>query len=210
MRRPRPALNLNGYTELPPGKVAAVVTYLEMLKRPRLKRRAPGPWRLEPLREVGRYRALFRAVGERWLWFSRLGMPDGELASLLGDPRVEALVLVEDGRDIGLLELDFRGAGECELAFFGLVPEAIGKGAGRALMDEAIRRAFQREIGRLFVHTCSLDHPAALGFYQRAGFVPYKRALEVADDPRLLGRLPPEAGPHVPVIPQVSPRGRSM
>jgi GNAT superfamily N-acetyltransferase len=200
MRRVRPPLNLNGYTNLPPGKIAAVVTFLEMRERPRLPRRPAQQWRLEPVRDVGRYRALFRAVGEPWLWFSRLVMPEAQLAGLLEHAEVQAFALVDKDRDIGLLELDFRSRGECELAFFGLVPDAIGKGAGRYLMDEAIRRAFRRPIERLFVHTCSLDHPGALAFYRRSGFMAYKRSIEVADDPRLTGRASPGSAPHVPLL----------
>lgn len=196
------ALNLNGYTDLPPGKIAAVVTYLEMHERPRLKRLArPEGWRLVRLsKDVGRYKALFRAVGNPWLWFSRLVLPEEMLAAILRDPKVEAYALHDGTRDIGLLELDFRTAGECELAYFGLVPDVVGRGAGRLFMNEAVKRAFAKPIRRLFVHTCSLDHPAALPFYMRSGFVPYRRAIEVADDPRLQGRMPLEAAPQIPII----------
>jgi hypothetical protein len=75
-------------------------------------------------------------------------------------------------------------------------------------MNAAIRRAFAKPVDRFFLHTCSLDHPAALAFYIRAGFTPYKRAIEVADDPRLTGRLPRTAAPHVPVIGSVAPPPR--
>jgi GNAT superfamily N-acetyltransferase len=200
MSRARPSLNLNGYTDLPPGKVAAVVTYLEMRHRPRLKRRSKQGLSLKRLSDPRRFAELFRAVGEPWLWFSRLAMSPEQLERLLADPAIEAFALVEAGRDIGLLELDFRSAGDCELSYFGLVPDAIGKGAGRILMDEAIRRAFRRPIRRLVLHTCSLDHPGALAFYQRSGFVPYKRAVEVADDPRLTDRASRGSAPHIPII----------
>jgi GNAT superfamily N-acetyltransferase len=196
------ALNLNGYTDLPAGKIATVVTYLEMRARPRLRRAArPDGWSLVRIHaDRDRYRALFRAVGEPWLWFSRAVMPDEALAAILESPEVDAYALHDGTRDIGLLELDFRSGGECELAFFGVVPEAIGQGAGRYLMYEAIRRAFAKPIQRFFVHTCSLDHPVALPFYMRSGFTPYKRAIEVADDPRLTGRLPAAAAPQVPLL----------
>jgi GNAT superfamily N-acetyltransferase len=207
---PPPRLNLNGYTDLPPGKVATVVTFLEMRTRPRLRREPTGrQWRLEVIGlDLERYRALFRRVGEDWLWFSRLIMPDGALAGILGHPKIEAYALREGGADLGLLELDFRSRRAAQLAFFGLVPEAIGSGAGRHLMNEAIRRAFRRPIGRLFVHTCSLDHPSALPFYLRSGFTAYRRAIEVADDPRLLGALPLEAAPQIPVIARRVPAKR--
>jgi ribosomal protein S18 acetylase RimI-like enzyme len=80
------------------------------------------------------------------------------------------------------------------------VPEAIGSGLGRFLIGAAIERAFSRPIQRLWLHTCTLDHPGALAFYMRAGFVPYRRAIEVADDPRLYGALPLTAAPQIPII----------
>jgi GNAT superfamily N-acetyltransferase len=193
-----------GYSEVPRGTIASVVTCLEMTERPR-----PGPARpLErplvlapwPDPDLAEYRSLFRRIGEPWLWFSRLVMPDEELAAILGDPQVEVFVLEDRGKPIGLLELDFREASSCELAFFGVVAEEIGRGAGRFLMDQAIARAWARPIRRLWVHTCTFDHPAALGFYRRSGFRPYAVMVEIAEDPRLAGHLPRDAGPHVPLI----------
>ena len=193
---------LNGYTDLPAGTIAAVVTYLEMREPPAVPPPQPGRWSLAPLAgDVERYRAVFGRVGEPWLWFTRLVMSEAGLRSIIGDPRVKAFALHEDGRDLGLLELDFRQPGECELSFFGVVPEAIGRGFGRVLMAEALRRAWEAPIERLWVHTCTLDHPRALGFYMRSGFRPYKRAVEIADDPRLKGYLPATAAAHMPPLP---------
>ncbi|WP_230533472.1 GNAT family N-acetyltransferase [Microvirga roseola] len=200
--KPPPVLNLDGYTDLPPEKIATIVTYLEMRERPRLPSLCkPDGWTLERMNgNRDRYRSLFRQVGAPWLWFSRAVMYDEKLAEILDDPGIEAYALHDGTADIGILELDFRGEKEVELVFLGLVPGTIGQGAGRFLMNEAIRRAFAQPIDRFFVHTCTLDHPAALAFYIRSGFTPYKRAIEVADDPRLLGFLPPEAAPHIPVL----------
>ncbi|MGO4707112.1 GNAT family N-acetyltransferase [Microvirga sp. 2MCAF38] len=195
-------LNLDGYTDLPPGKVASIVTYLEMRERPRLSR-LPKPKGLSLVRikgDVERYRALFNRIGAPWLWFGRAVIPDEELLAILTDPKIEAYVLTDGTTDLGLLELDFRPKAEAELAYFGLVPEAIGQGAGRYMMNEAIRRAYTKDIKRFFVHTCTLDSPSALPFYIRSGFTPYKRAVEIADDPRLSGFLPLEVGPLVPII----------
>jgi GNAT superfamily N-acetyltransferase len=80
------------------------------------------------------------------------------------------------------------------------VPQAIGQGAGRFLMAQAIQKAWEKPIARFWVHTCTLDHPSALGFYQRSGFRPYALMVEVAADPRLSGVLGREAAPHVPLI----------
>jgi GNAT superfamily N-acetyltransferase len=104
-----------------------------------------------------------------------------------------------------MLELDFREEGECELAFIGLVPELSGKGHGRWLLGEALRRAWAPGIRRVHVHTCSLDHPAALSAYRRAGFNPYKRAIERFADPRLLGILPKDCAPQVPLLGTFAP-----
>ncbi|QRM30586.1 N-acetyltransferase [Microvirga sp. VF16] len=195
-------LNLNGYTDLPPGKIATIVTYLEMRERPALSPfPKPDNWSLQRIsQDHQRYRALFKTIGEPWLWFSRAVMPDDRLAAILDDPKIEAYALHDGAADVGLLELDFRSEGEVELAFLGLIPGFIGQGAGRLLMNEAIDRAFSQPIERFFVHTCTLDSPSALAFYMRSGFTPYRRAIEVADDPRLLGFLPVEAAPHVPVL----------
>ena len=202
MSQTNPVLPL-GYSAVPPGHVAAVVTSLEMSNRPPLRPAQPFPpgFALQPLeRTIEAYRKLYRAVGTDWLWFSRLVMPDAQLQALLDDPQVEFLVLRNDGRDVGILELDFRDAGTCELAFFGVAPEAVGTGVGRTLMNEAIARAWSRPITRFWVHTCTLDHPAALDFYRRSGFKPYAFQVEVFADPRLSGALPRDCSRHVPLL----------
>src|SRR5436190_1302538 len=90
----------------------------------------------------------------------------------------------------GYFELDAAPASETELCYFGLIPEFIGRGFGPFLLQAAIDRAWERPIGRLWVHTRTFDHPKALGHYQRAGFVVYARRELRFEDPRLLGYLP--------------------
>lgn len=193
----------NGYTDVPAGKLAAVVTSLQMMKRPE---RRPEPssdgWALRHVErpELDWYRELYRRVGQDWLWFSRMTMPDETLAAILRDPAIEVFAFEADGVPEGLLELDFREPGECELAFFGLTGKVQGTGAGRWLMNRALDRVWSRPIDRLWVHTCSFDHPAALSFYRRSGFVPFRQQVEIADDPRLTGALPADAAPQVPII----------
>jgi GNAT superfamily N-acetyltransferase len=127
-------------------------------------------------------------------------MSDAEVAAIIRAPEVEFHALVQDGRDEGLLELDFRQSGECELVFFGVTESLIGTGAGRWLMNRALERAWSGPVNRVWVHTCTFDHPAALSFYQRAGFRPFRRQIEIADDPRLDGTAPRHVARHVPVI----------
>jgi GNAT superfamily N-acetyltransferase len=192
----------DGYSDVPAGKIAAVVTHLEMTERPALPPDPPGAWSLRRVEkpELDWYRDLYRRVGEEWLWFSRTQVADAELAAIIRAPLVEVFALVHDGRDEGLLELDFRNPGQCEIAFFGVTAGLIGSGAGRWLMNCTLALAWSRPITRLWVHTCTLDHPSALAFYQRAGFRPFRRQVEIADDPRLDGTAPRDVARHVPII----------
>lgn len=196
-----------GVHDVPPGCVAAVVTWLETRSPPSPPRRevplCPG---LSSVRVTAPatdwYRRVFTEIGGRdWLWFSRLALTDADLAGIIRDPAVEIVALRDaDGRDMGLMELDFRVPGACELAFFGVARPVQGQGAGRMLMAAALSRAWSAPIDRVHVHTCTLDHPAALPFYIRSGFTPVARRVEIAPDPRLCGLLPPDAAPHVPVL----------
>jgi len=190
------------YEAVADSELAAIVTYLEM-RSPPGGELPSGPLSLRRMEQptADQYRCLFRLVGAPWLWFSRLILDDKALGAIIRDPDVE-LYAVEDEhrRDAGMLELDFRQPQECELAFVGLLPELSGKGHGRWLLAEAVRRAWREGVRRVHVHTCSLDHPAALAAYRRAGFTPYKRSVERFPDPRLLGILPPDSAPQVPLL----------
>ncbi|MGO4666512.1 GNAT family N-acetyltransferase [Bosea sp. 2RAB26] len=197
-------ISLTGITDLPPGKIAAIVTSLEMFAPPAKRADPPGlsGFSLEPIGrdDVTRYLAIYRVLGERWMWFSRLIKPVAEIEAILADPAVEFFAVRADGRDVGLLELDFRVAGEGELSFFGLDETVLGRGAGRWLMNRALERAWAQPISRFWVHTCTLDHQSAPEFYQRSGFTVFKRSVEVDDDPRLAGHMPRGSVRHHPVI----------
>jgi len=192
----------DGYSDIPAGKIAAVVMHLAMTARPALRPDPAGAWSLRRVDAPGLdwFRDLYRRVGEEWLWFSRIRMPDAELAERLHAPQLEVYALVDDGRDEGLLELDFRGSGQCEIGMFGVTAKLVGTGAGRWLMNRALDIAWSRPVERVWLHTCTFDHPAALAFYQRSGFRAFRRQVEVADDPRLDGTAPREVARHVPVI----------
>lgn len=192
----------DGYSDVPNGKIAAIVTHLEMTAPPARRDDPPGSWSLRKVdaSALPWYRDLFRRVGENWLWFSRARMTDAELAAIIHAAGIEVYALALDGRDEGLLELDFREPGQCELTYFGVTADLIGTGAARFLMNRALEIAWSRDVGRVWVHTCTLDHPSAVAFYQRSGFRAFRRQIEVADDPRLDGTAPRDAARHVPII----------
>jgi GNAT superfamily N-acetyltransferase len=192
-----------GLTPVPDDHVAAVVTSLEMFKRPLPKPMPSMPFKLVhwKIADVVKYRALFARIGTPWLWFSRAILDDAALLSIIGDDAVDVYAVVDsNGIEVGMLELDFRDRGQCEISFFGLIPELAGRGVGGWLMAETLSRAWRKDITRVWVHTCTLDHSSALGFYQRHGFRPYQRQLETFADPRLTGALPRDAAPQVPLL----------
>jgi GNAT superfamily N-acetyltransferase len=186
-------------TPLPTGHVGAVVTSLEMRARPPLRPLPASPFRLERWRdpEPGRYRLLFERVGARWLWYSRLLMDDQALAANVGDVHA---VVDRSGVEVGMLELDFRMEGECLIRFLGLVPELAGRGHGKWLFAQVMALAWAKGVERVHVNTCTLDHPAALPSYLKAGFRAYRRAFESFPDPRLAGVLPADFAPQIPLL----------
>ncbi|MBI4905609.1 MAG: GNAT family N-acetyltransferase [Acidobacteria bacterium] len=191
-----------GFEDVPGGKLVAAVTYLEMREPPPLRPAPAEGCSIQLVRDpdLDEYRRLFRAVGEDWLWCSRLRLTDDGLRAILTHPLVEIFYLMHECEPAGLLELDRREMPDLELQFFGLAPRMIGKGAGRFLMNFAIERAFSYKPARFFLHTCTLDSPKAVEFYLRSGFHAYKRAIEIFDDPRISGELRVTAAPRVPII----------
>ncbi len=190
-------------TPVPDDHVATIVTDLEMRRRPPLR---PVPdsglqlirWARPTLEN---YRTLFARIGTPWLWFSRLVIPDAALRTIIEDDAVEIYAVCDrNGAEVGMLELDFRKSPECEIAYFGLVPELAGKGHGRWLMAHTLAMAWRADIDCVWVHTCTLDHPSALNFYRAQGFVAIRREIETFPDPRLTGHLPRDAAPQIPLL----------
>jgi GNAT superfamily N-acetyltransferase len=197
-------ITIDGTTDVPRGMLATVVTFLEMHARPPMRPDPDLPTPGELVRlgpdEIERYLAIYRRLGHRWMWFSRLVMRREQVAAIIADPGTQAWCLTRDGEDIGLLELDFRQEGRCEIAFFGLVEKATGQGIGRWMMNRALKLAWSPPVSRVWVHTCTFDDPRAVAFYQRSGFEIFKIGIEICHDPRLAGHLPVDAAPHVPLL----------
>ena len=196
-----------GFYAVPPGRLATIVTSLEMRAPPRTEETEeivrPNGLALVQHKKmnIASYRTVYERVGADWLWFSRLCLADNDLSTIIHHKAVDVFTVDSQQGCSGLLELDYREPRQCELAFFGLAPELIGRGIGRWLMSEALRLAWTHDIDRLWVHTCTFDHPDALAFYRRAGFIPFRQQVEIMDDPRRDGTLSKCVATHVPLIP---------
>ena len=136
-----------------------------------------------PAPDLDFYCRLFRQVGDPWRWSDRRLLAPEALAALFADPQYELWILRVAAKAMGFFELDYRRPAQAELVYFGLITEGIGKGLGRWLMSKVLERAWSRPLSRLWLHTCELDHPGALAFYQRSGFEIYCEKREKGPDP---------------------------
>lgn len=183
------------------------VTYLDMDARP-ARPPKPAPILDVPVMllkaehpTVDFYRHLYAAVGLPWLWFERAEMRDATLRAVIRDEKIDIYVLYVGGVPAGFAELDARlppneNERELHLAYFGLVSDYIGRGLGPYFLDAMVDIAWSREIDRLWLRTCTLDHPAALPTYQKAGFEVYAQERHLIQDPRERGVIPRVASPY--------------
>ncbi len=119
------------------------------------------------------YRFLYDAVGREYNWLSRRKLSDDELATILKDPLNEVHVLYVDGSPAGFAELNRRQPLEVELVQFGLMNSFIGQGLGTWFLQWTIDKVWSYRPRRFWLHTCTLDHPAAVPTYRKAGFVKF-------------------------------------
>ncbi len=162
-------------------EVAYTVTFLEMTARPTwphppqpagrpaslIAAETPPVWYLL---------SLYDAVGREYSWEDIHAVPEAELRETLDDPGVTLWTLHRAGWPHGFYLLDAREAGTVELAYFGLVPEAVGSGLGTWLLKTAVLGAWDMPgTERMTVNTCTLDHPRALALYQKVGFEVVRR-----------------------------------
>lgn len=180
--------------------VAVDVTFLRMDRPPEPPAPALPPEaavRQATQCSVGFYRYLYGTVGHRHVWWLRRTLPDAELAGILGDPDVAVHVLQQDGEPAGFYELDRRNWPLVNLAYFGLLPHAVGRGLGHAFLRQAIddawsTGAWSTGARALTVNTCTADHPRALPNYLASGFHRLRTVREVWQVPTRLGLPIPE------------------
>jgi GNAT superfamily N-acetyltransferase len=162
--------------------VASVtIYYVEMFARPQQAELAPkdGVSIIHAKRPtVAYYRFLYDAVGNNWNWRSRKKLTDDALATIIHDPRNEVHVVHVDGVPAGFVDVDRRAEGEIEISQFGLIPEFIGQGLGKWFLRWTVDKAWSYGPKRLWLHTCTNDHPMALPNYLKAGFTIYKQEVK--------------------------------
>ncbi len=163
-------------------RIETTVTYLEMIARPTRPSTPPPAGKLAIFRAeqptISFYRYMYDTIGAQWTWSDRRELDDDALGAIIHDPDVAIYILYVAGVPAGFVELDGRIAGAVELSYVGLMPEFVGRGLGSYLLDWAVSAAWLMEPKRVWLHTCSLDHPSALPMYQRFGFVPYDQQIE--------------------------------
>lgn len=116
-------------------------------------------------------RYLYTAVGGQWHWTDRLGWSKARWDAYLLREAIELHTLQLGGAPAGYVELEQQPDGNVQLIYFGLMPEAVGKGFGGWLLTYAVERAWQRaNTRRVWVHTCTLDAPVARANYEARGF----------------------------------------
>jgi GNAT superfamily N-acetyltransferase len=178
------------WTKEPSTLVAVEVTFLRMDRPPTgLLPALPAGLAVErlPRCPVAHYRRLYDGVGQDYLWWLRRAISDAELDELLADPAISVHVLREGTTELGFYELDRRPRPNINLAYFGLLPPAIGRGIGMAFLHHAIHAAWSEGCAALTVNTCTADHPRALPNYVRAGFRVLRRVREDWPVPDRLG-----------------------
>lgn len=159
-------------------KIEVLRTYLEMKDRGALvAAESPDPRaRLERIFgcPASFFRYLYTEVGRNYHWVDRLDWTDEVVKSYLADATVSLWLLSVAGSPAGYFELKRHDDGSTEIAYFGLLPEFIGRGLGKYLLTSAAREAWAAEANRVWLHTCTLDDPAALPNYKARGFRPFK------------------------------------
>lgn len=116
------------------------------------------------------YLQLYNGVGKPWGWVDRNAMDRAELQTLIDSPRVWIHRLRVQGKTAGFSELDGRDPQQIQLAYFGLFPDYLGRGLGPWFLNRTLQFAWSQQPQRIWLHTCTGDHPAALRTYQNAGF----------------------------------------
>lgn len=172
-----------------------IVTFMQMVSPPAGPRLLlPAGWSVEHgvQPSLAAYRVLHDRVGRSCCWWMRQAVPDEPLEHFLAVAPIEIGLLRDNGNVRGFYEINRADPSSPNIAYFGLFPEAIGQGVGRAFLDTVLRRAWRGNPLRVRVNTCTADHPRALPLYRDAGFDVLRQVEEVWDVPDRLGLTIPQ------------------
>ncbi|MBB1273325.1 MULTISPECIES: GNAT family N-acetyltransferase [Psychromonas] len=158
------------------------IYYLEMKQAKQLKPKQPIPGLTITEAEIKNYRVnrfLYSFVGEQWQWFDKLNDTEQTWKAYAEREELRTWVAYYQGSIVGYFELEIGEQQAVEIKYFGLAPEFIGQGFGGYLLTYAIQQAWTVcHAKRVWVHTCSLDHPSALANYKARGLALYQQKQE--------------------------------
>jgi GNAT superfamily N-acetyltransferase len=153
-------------------------TYLEMRSSEELQSALSDDprVRVEQQRDcsVALFRFLYLEVGREYQWVDRLPWTDEEIASYLLQPEISLWLMTYEGAPAGYFELRKCEDESVEVAYFGLLPEFLGRGLGKHLLTCAVQQSWSDGAKRVWLHTCTLDDPAAMPNYLKRGFRAFK------------------------------------
>jgi GNAT superfamily N-acetyltransferase len=170
-----------------PNTTEVTRTYLEMRDPAQLRpARCDNPRiRIEQMREcpASFFRYLYVEVGRNYHWIDRLTWTDEDIVAHLSQPANSLWLMTDEGANAGYFELRQCEDGSAEIAYFGLLPEFIGRGLGKHLLTCAVEQAWAEGANRVWLHTCTLDDPAAMPNYLKRGFRAFKTEVYKAELP---------------------------
>jgi ribosomal protein S18 acetylase RimI-like enzyme len=161
-------------------------TFLEMLDPSWLRPARPAPDLRIELAELAcpeLSRFLYTAVGGPWYWTERLTWSYDRWLAYLDRPEHETWIGYLQGNSVGFIELEAQAEGNVEIAYFGLLPQFIGRGFGGHLLSHGLARAWEMGAKRVWVHTCTLDGPNALSNYLARGLRIYREETDIENLP---------------------------
>lgn len=163
--------------------IPVTVTFLEMKRKPAHYPHPPANMNIALMRTreipLHFYRYLTDRVGRKWHWVNILRLSDEELTARIHKPGRDIRVLYLDGTPAGFFDINPISGDETEIAYFGMMDHATGRGLGRWFLGAAIEAAWAVSPKQIVVQTCTLDHPAALPLYQKMGFDPVGQTSEI-------------------------------
>ena len=130
--------------------------------------------KIEPDFQLNKF--FYKQVGKKHRWIDRLSWTDEKWINFISNKNLETYVISEYNDLIGFFELLYNpDLNETEISYFGLLEEYIGKGIGGYALSEAIKKSFEKDIKRVWLHTCTLDHPNALKNYIARGMRVFRK-----------------------------------